>query len=521
MTPRRRDGRSPVAAFQFLPLVLGFGLLVLGFGLAACSGDDEPPTGNVHVTLRNASLGIPVDTGDIDTLVVTVLDATGEPLDSTRVMAAPPLSGGTRSFDLDLPVAAGLVIRVKATGERPVAGAPPATYVRGVLRRGESEPFDIGVGDPVSVEVRLTPFVTAFHDVQFLEDRFPPGERERHRVSWRPLPGAVRWRVSIDEGGIRDTVLADTTLVGTRLQNTYQVHAIDADSMEGAAGDLLEPQLLLPGPPANLRLTPSSGERILVRWNPGTGFVHTWELERRAEAGSFLPFVKLGADTLQFVDSTVVDGRRWEYRARARNSYGPSEWSAPVAAVAPLNPPEDVTITLNDLEIGLGWTERSLSEEGVVVERASGNGAFVPLITLPVNASGYIDAPLAERTRYRYRVQTVRGVIASAYTPVVEATTPLHVPSSPAGLTASAISPMQIDLAWGAARGLVENYQVERRRPNETFVLHKTLAGDAQVYADLGLPAGTTYEYRVRAVNETGPGSYSNVATATTHAAPR
>ncbi|HEX7879765.1 MAG TPA: fibronectin type III domain-containing protein, partial [Candidatus Eisenbacteria bacterium] len=387
--------------------------------LAGCSGDDGPVTGNVRVTLRNASLGIDVDTGEIDTLWITLLDMEGEPVDSTLVLPAPPLSGGTRTFDLEAPIAAGLTILVKATGERPVAGAPPATYVRGILRRGLSAPFDMTAGGMAPVDVELTSFVTQFHDVAFMNDG------ARHRVSWQPLAGAVRWRLSIREGALpaRDTVLVDTSFTATGLPVTYQVQAIDADTAEGAPGDRLMPGLLLPGPPVNLRLIPRTGERMEVRWNRGTGFVRDWEIERRAEGGNFLPLISLDVDTLLFSDSTLVDGRRWEYRARSRNANGVSAWTTTVAAFTPLNVPDGLVLTPNDLEFGLGWTERSLSEEGFVLERATGNGTFIPLATLPVNASGYTDAPLAERTRYRYRVQAFRGEIRSAYSTVVEGTT--------------------------------------------------------------------------------------------------
>ncbi|HEX7878899.1 MAG TPA: fibronectin type III domain-containing protein, partial [Candidatus Eisenbacteria bacterium] len=84
----------------------------------------------------------------------------------------------------------------------------------------------------------------------------------------------------------------------------------------------------------------------------------------------------------------------------------------------------------------------------------------------------------------------------------------------------TAISGAQINVAWGAALGIVENYQVERRRPNETFALRATMAGDVQLYADVGLLPGSTFEYRVRAMNATGPGGWSNVATATTPSPP-
>jgi hypothetical protein len=521
MTARHPAGRSPfrsrraVVPAAFLPAAfLAAACLAASLG---CSGDDEAPSGgNVRVTVRNAPGAVAVDLGDIDTLRVTLFDATGQPVDSTVVIPAPPVVGGARTFDLTVPSAAGLSLLVRATGERPVGGAASATYVRGVLRRGVSAPFDVNVGATVPVPVTLTPFVASFHDVEFMEDG------ARHRVSWRPVAGAERWRVAIRRGAsVRDSVLADTALAGTAVDAVYQVQAIDADSTDGAFGDLVAPAQFLPGTPVNFRLVPQSGERIDVRWNPGGGFVQRWEIERRDEGDTFRPLAGRGVDTLLFADTTVVDGRRFEYRGRARNGNGVSAWTGVVAAVAPLNAPGELTLAPNDLEFGLGWIDRSRSEEGYTLERATGNGAFIPLITLPVNAAGFVDTPLAERTRYRYRVRSFRGVLLSGYSNVVEGTTPLHLPSSPGGLAANAISPIQIDLVWGAARGIVEDYQVERRQPNGVFANLATVGGDVLVYADLGLPAGTTFEYRVRARNATGAGGWSNVAVATILAAPR
>lgn len=155
------------------------------------------------------------------------------------------------------------------------------------------------------------------------------------------------------------------------------------------------------------------------------------------------------------------------------------------------------------------------------MERAKGGGGFGPLVTLSVNASGWVDAPLAENTRYRYRVRTVRGLLQSRWSDVVEATTPLFVPSSPGGLLAQTITPSQINLGWGPARGIVAEYEIERRMPGGEFVHRDIVAGDIVVYADFGLAPATTLEYRVRGRNASGAGAWSNVAAATTFPAPR
>jgi len=445
------------------------------------------------------------------------VDAATLEVDSTHVISPKPAStDGVMVIDLEIPSAADRLLIVRGTGERPVAGAAVATWTRGVLWRGASEPFDIDVGGMIDVSVSLTPFVSAFQSVQFMD------EGARYRLYWNRVPGAARWHLSIR--GIEpaiDTLLSDTTFASTLLTATFQVRALDAALAPGAFSDIIEPGRLLPGVPVNLRLTPRRGERIDVRWSTGGGFVTSWEIQRQAEEEEFKSLVALAVDTTLFADTTVVDGRRFEYRVRARNSRGVSDWSGIVGAVAPLNAPTDLVPVGTGLEIALGWIDRSLSETGYEVERAQGNGPFSLIVALSVNASGWVDDSLAEDTRYRYRVRAVRGLLASPWSAVVEATTPLFLPSSPGGLLAQAITPTQINLGWGPARGIVSQYEIERRSPGQEFAFHKTVAGDMLVHADLGLSPATTLEYRVRARNEAGPGAWSNVAAATTFPAPR
>ena len=93
-------------------------------------------------------------------------------------------------------------------------------------------------------------------------------------------------------------------------------------------------------------------------------------------------------------------------------------------------------------------------------------------------------------------------------------------PAAPTGLTATAVSPTQINLAWSDVTGET-GYRVERS-PNgsNSWVEIASLIGDQVTYQNTQLTAQTTYFYRVRAGNAAGFSPYSNVANATTPAAP-
>ncbi len=92
-------------------------------------------------------------------------------------------------------------------------------------------------------------------------------------------------------------------------------------------------------------------------------------------------------------------------------------------------------------------------------------------------------------------------------------------PSTPSGLTASAVSSSQINLNWTASTDNVgvTGYLVQRSQgagsTNYTSVATPTGAN----YSDTGLLAGTVYNYRVAATDAAGNLSgYSSVASATT-----
>ena len=98
---------------------------------------------------------------------------------------------------------------------------------------------------------------------------------------------------------------------------------------------------------------------------------------------------------------------------------------------------------------------------------------------------------------------------------------PPSPPAAPSGLTASAVSASQINLAWTDNSSNEGNFIVSRSTvPGGPYSDIATLAANATSYNNTGLAASTTYYYVVRAVNSGGSSAFSNEANATTQNPP-
>ena len=95
---------------------------------------------------------------------------------------------------------------------------------------------------------------------------------------------------------------------------------------------------------------------------------------------------------------------------------------------------------------------------------------------------------------------------------------PATGPNAPSGLTASAISRSQINLAWSDNSGDETGFKIERCQGSTctNFVQIATVGANTKAYSNTGLARNTTYRYQVRAYNTAGDSAYSNIASATT-----
>ena len=208
--------------------------------------------------------------------------------------------------------------------------------------------------------------------------------------------------------------------------------------------------------------------------------------------------------------------------------------ATPITPRPDTTPPSAVTgltaTAVSGTQINLSWTAATdnVGVTGYRVERCQGAGCsnFVQIATPAGTTFG--DTGLIASTNYSYRVKAVDAAnnVSVNYSNVANATTQAAPPDTipptdPTGLTATAVSSSQINLAWTASTdsggsGLA-GYQVERCQGTGCSTFAQIATPVTNSYSDPGLTAGTSYSYRVRAIDGAGNLSlnYSNTASAT------
>jgi parallel beta-helix repeat protein len=130
-------------------------------------------------------------------------------------------------------------------------------------------------------------------------------------------------------------------------------------------------------------------------------------------------------------------------------------------------------------------------------------------------------ADLAGSASYTAMLSGAKDLAGNAMSPASWSfSTAASPPDAPSNLTTAAVASSRIDLQWADNSDDESGFQIERRVAGGTFSAVASVGANVTSYSDIGLSAGTTYEYRLSAVNSTGQSPASNVASATTPAAP-
>jgi len=246
--------------------------------------------------------------------------------------------------------------------------------------------------------------------------------------------------------------------------------------------------------------TASGGYRVEIQRDGGTWTVYNSNVSQPASGTT----VSLTIPSSEF---NSMGTRRFRVRANAVGPYPVGEWglsptrtiqkanqSAPSAPTCSSSTQSSVTIS---------------SCAGCEYRRATGSAQSSNTFTgLSADTAYTFSRRLAETTTHN----------ASAWSSNVSCRTSAAVPTTPTGVTCSAVSTSQINVSWNAVSGATGYYIYRCTGSGCTPSSHvHTTSGTS--WSNTGLSSGTTYGYRVRAYNASGTSGYSSITSCTTQSA--
>lgn len=161
-------------------------------------------------------------------------------------------------------------------------------------------------------------------------------------------------------------------------------------------------------------------------------------------------------------------------------------------------------------QIDLTWEDGSDNEVGFHIQRSINGRDFSEIVSVPENSTSYSNQSLTSDTKYWYRIQAYNNFGKSAFSNVASETTP-SVPKAPSNLSAKIVSTNQITLTWTDNATNETGFRLERSTNGVNYSLIAAPEANKTSFTDVGLTPGTTYWYRIFAVNAQGNSGYSNI----------
>jgi hypothetical protein len=277
-----------------------------------------------------------------------------------------------------------------------------------------------------------------------------------------------------------------------------------------------------PNAPHGTYARPEGSTVIRVTWTDNSSNETGFRIERSTDGGSsFGSSVATDANVVSYRD----EGRSTDfpticYRVLAFNGEGNSEPSN-VSCTAPPAAPTNLTAAgVGNHAIALTWWDRSGTEDGFEVQRATAvGGPYVVVGNVPVNTTTYRDAGVADNTTYWYRVRATRDGGFSDFCDGASASADATVPAVPLGV--EAIPYGVREFFWQDNSSNETGFRVERSLDaGASWTTVATLGVNATGFIDYETVAEQRACYRVVAFNDVGDSQPSDTDCTTVPVAP-
>ena len=274
------------------------------------------------------------------------------------------------------------------------------------------------------------------------------------------------------------------------------------------------------GTPDLFQATAAGAAQVDLLWTtPASGITATgYDIEWSADGETWQAVDPPddGADTI-YSHTGLTPETTYYYRMRYVTEDGPGDWTHPTAATTAPDAWRLTATASGETQIELSWTPPE-GEVALYLVEWSADGRSGWAAVEPAHSGTeavYSHTGLTADTAYHYRVRAVIGHFPGPWSPAGGASTASW------GLAATNVSETQIDLAWTLPGGEFTGYDLEWSADGRTgwTAVEPAHSGTESSYSHTGLTPDTAYHYRVRGVNDDGPGLWGIRASATTHAA--
>jgi hypothetical protein len=270
-----------------------------------------------------------------------------------------------------------------------------------------------------------------------------------------------------------------------------------------------------PAAPSGLTATSPTGTTIHLSWVDNATKEDGFKIERKSVANpTWAQIGTVGANSSSYDDTAIVCGFTYTYRIAAYNGNGKlySNESTLLSCqpFAPVLSVQSASVNL----VYLTWADNNPAEKGYRIETSANNSTWSTLTTLPANTTAYTYvSPTCGSTAY-FRIAAFNE--AGSNTSSTQSLIPCQV-TSPTGLSAVHQSMIRIHLSWSDNAVNETGFKIERKLTGSgDWVEIAAAPANATSFSDASLACGTSYDYRVRAVNAVGSSLYSITATTVT-----
>ena len=297
-----------------------------------------------------------------------------------------------------------------------------------------------------------------------------------------------------------------------------------------------------PDPPTNLVATPVKPTQVNLFWsapaNNGGAGVNNYKIEFKTGSGSWSVLATTSGPETFYMHENLITDTTYAYRVSANNNAGTSNPSSEISATPnssstaslPGAPTNLIGVAASPTQANLSWSAPANNGgypiSGYKIEYRIGSGSYMTLVeNTGSTITTYSHSPITTGTVYVYRVYAITA-FGTGTSPTSEAvvkstaTSALAAPGAPTALSASAVSPTQINLSWSAPTNnggaSITGYKIESKSGTGSFTsLVANTGTTSTTYSHTGLATGTAYTYRVYAINSVGTSVASSEIQAT------